>query len=235
MSDVSQTGSVFIRDLGEAARNNPVSAAFIGMGILWLFTGRKTVERAGEFVRRAGVDRIPDATGNALDAARSTLRDGAELIGDGVSSAREAFRYGSAAALDRAGDFARQGGDAASTVPGYATDVLYSVRSNLTELLRAQPLALGAMGLAIGAGVAAALPLIALESELLGESSDTVKEKATKFAVEQMGQVTTIAGDVVSTVSEEAHRQGLTAEAVKSVVNEVSQKVGRVVMQGKTT
>jgi hypothetical protein len=240
MSDVSQTGSEFVRDLGEAARNHPVSAALIGMGILWLFTGGKSVERAGEFVRRTGVDRIPDATGNALAATRSTLRNSADLIADGVSSARETLRDGSAVALDRAADIARQSADTASdytgAVPEYAADVFYSVRSNLTELFRAQPLALGAIGLAIGAGIAAALPPTAVESDLLGESSNTVKEKATEFAAEQVDQVTAIAGDVVGAVSEEARRQGLTAEAAKSAAKEISEKVGRVVMQqGKTT
>jgi hypothetical protein len=236
MSDVSQTGSEFVRDLGEAARNNPVSAALIGMGILWLFTGK----RAGEFVRRTGAGRIPDATGNALAATRSTLRNGADLIADGVSSARETLRDGSAVALDRAADIARQSADMASdytgAVPAYAADVFYSVRSNLTEVFRAQPLALGAIGLAIGAGIAAALPPTAVESELLGESSNSVKEKATKFAAEQADHVTAIAGDVVGALSEEARRQGLTAEAAKSAAQEISEKVGRVVMQqGKTT
>jgi len=47
MSDISERGSDFIRDLGETARKNPVSAALIGMGILWLFTGNRPVERGG--------------------------------------------------------------------------------------------------------------------------------------------------------------------------------------------
>jgi hypothetical protein len=32
MSDVSEKGSDFIRNLGDAARQNPLSAALIGMG-----------------------------------------------------------------------------------------------------------------------------------------------------------------------------------------------------------
>ena len=74
MSDVSEKASDFVRDLGDAARKNPISAALIGMGVVWLFTGGRTAERVGDLVRGAGFDRIPDAAGNALDAARSTLR-----------------------------------------------------------------------------------------------------------------------------------------------------------------
>ena len=32
MTDVAERGSDFIKDLGDAARRNPVSAALIGMG-----------------------------------------------------------------------------------------------------------------------------------------------------------------------------------------------------------
>ena len=76
MNSVSEQGSDFIQDLGNAVRKNPVSAALIGMGVLWLFTGNRPVERASDFARGTGLDRIPDAAGNAFDAARSTLRSG---------------------------------------------------------------------------------------------------------------------------------------------------------------
>src|SRR3979411_3075388 len=101
MSDISEKGSDFVRDLGDAARKNPLSAALIGMGLLGLFTGGRTAERAADLVRGAGFDRIPDAAGNALNAAGSTLRSGAESIGDRVSSAAETLRDGGAAGLDR--------------------------------------------------------------------------------------------------------------------------------------
>ena len=61
MSDISEKGSDFLRDLGNAARKNPLSAALIGMGVFSLFTGSRPVERAADFVRRTGFDRIPDA------------------------------------------------------------------------------------------------------------------------------------------------------------------------------
>jgi hypothetical protein len=39
MTDVTEKGSDFIKDLGDAARRNPISAALIGMGLVWLFAG----------------------------------------------------------------------------------------------------------------------------------------------------------------------------------------------------
>lgn len=50
--------------------------------------------------------------------------------------------------------------------PGAVFD---TARDSLTELFRARPLALGALGLAIGAGIAAALPKTDIEDAYLGE------------------------------------------------------------------
>jgi hypothetical protein len=233
MSDISEKGSDFVRDLGDAARRNPISAALIGMGVLWLFTGGRTAERVGDLVRSAGFDRIPDAAGNALDAARSTLRYGAETVGDRVSSATESLRDGGAAGFDRV---ARAGSEYADVAYGYAQNIpdvggtlFNTARDNLSELFRAQPLALGAIGLAIGAGIAAALPATDVEAQYLGEASDTLKEQAAGFATEQVNRAATVAEDVVTAMSDEALKQGLTLDAAKSAVADIPGKVGRVV------
>lgn len=236
MSDMSERGSEFVRELGDAARRNPISAALIGMGVLWLFTGGRTAERVGELVRNTGIDRVPDAAGDALDAARSTLRSGADAIGDRVSSAAATLRDGGTAGLDRA---ARAGSEYADAAYGYAKNLpdasgalVNTARENLSELFRAQPLALGAIGLAIGAGIAAALPATELEAEYLGEASDRFKEQAVDFASEQASRAATVAEDVVTAVSDEARKQGLTLDAAKAAVADIPGKVGRVVDAG---
>src|SRR4051794_8225351 len=232
MSDISEKGSEFARDLGDAARKNPISAALIGMGVLWLFTGGRTAERAGNLVRSAGFDRIPDAAGNALNAARSTLRSGAETVGDRVSSATESLRDGGAAGLDRV---ARAGSEYADAAYGYAQNIpdaggalFNTARANLSELFRAQPLALGAIGLAIGAGIAAALPVTELEAEYLGETSDAFKEQAQSFAAEQASRAADMAESAVNAATSEARKQGLTVDGAKNAASQVSDKVGRI-------
>lgn len=85
MNDISERGSDFVRDLGEAVRKNPLSAALIGMGVLWLFTGNRPGERAGDFDGGSGFDRIPDAAaGNASRATHSTLRSRATTVAENV-------------------------------------------------------------------------------------------------------------------------------------------------------
>jgi hypothetical protein len=230
MSEFS--ASDFVRDLGDAARKNPISAALIGMGAVWLLTGGRAAERAADLVRGAGFDRIPEATGNALDAARSTLRSGSESVGKGVSSATEALKDVGAAGLDRV---ARTSSEVADKASGYAQHIpdasgalFNTARENLSDLFRAQPLALGAVGLAIGAGIAAALPATDLEAEYFGEASDNLKEQAADFASEQVSRAATVAEDVVAAASDEARKQGLTVDAAKSAIADIPGKFGRV-------
>jgi len=233
MNGVSEKGSDFIQDLGEAVRKNPLSAALIGMGVLWLFTGSRPVETAGDFVRNAGLDRIPHPAGNAFDAARSTVRSGTDAIGERVASVKGAAREGAVDALDNVTRYGRDYADRASeyvtSIPGTSAEIFDTVRSNLSDVFRVQPFALGAIGIAIGAGIAAALSATQLETDYLGETSDTVKAKAAEFAAEQTDGVTTVAENVVEAVTEEARKQGLTLEGAKSAAGDVSAKIGRVV------
>jgi hypothetical protein len=233
MSEFSEQASDFARDLGDAARKNPISAALIGMGVVWLFTGGRTAGRVSDLVRNAGFDRIPETAGNALDAARATLRSGSESVGKGVSSATETLRDAGSAGLDRV---TRAGSEVADTAYGYAQNIpdasgalFGTARDNLSELFRTQPLALGAVGLAIGAGIAAALPATEIEAEYFGEASADFKEQAADFASEKVSRATTVAQDVVTAVSDEARKQGLTVDAAKSAIADIPGKLGRVV------
>jgi hypothetical protein len=203
MNDVSEKATDFVQDLGDAVRRNPVSAALIGMGIMWMFSGR-IAGLSGQAARRAGLDRIPDAAGDAFDAAGSTVKSGVRAVSDSVVS------------------------DYAKSLPGFGADMIGEARSSLAELFRTQPLALGAIGLAIGAGIAAALPATELESEYLGESADAVKEQARQFASEQASRAKAAAESAVSAAASEARNQGLTMEGVKSAAGDISEKLGRV-------
>jgi ElaB/YqjD/DUF883 family membrane-anchored ribosome-binding protein len=227
--NISEKTSSFVSDLGEAARQNPLSAALIGMGVLWLFTGDRTVERARDLAGRAGLDRIPDVASDAMEAARSTLRSGSDAIGERLVSAKDALQDGSGRVSRMGQDYADTASEYVSSMPGAGMEMFDTVRSNLSAVFRAQPLALGAIGLAIGAGIAAALPPSDVEAEYLGETSDAFKQKATEFAAEQTTRATEVAESVVTAVTDEARKQGLTVEAAKSAAGEISSKVGRIV------
>lgn len=234
MSDISEKASGFVYDLGEAARQNPLSAALIGMGVLWLFThGRNTEQGGADLYARSRLDRFSDATGDTFETVRSTLGEGVDSIGDSVTSAKDSLREGSAEVFDSAARVSREYAETASeyvsAIPGSTAEVFDTVQSNLSAVFKAQPLAIGAIGLAIGAGIAAALPSSELETAYLGEASDAIKGKATELASEQKDRVTKVADSVMSAVSKEAGRQGLTLDEAKSAVEGITAKVSRVV------
>jgi hypothetical protein len=233
MNDVSENGMDFLQDLGNAVRKNPLSAALIGMGVLWLFTGGRPLAGAGKFVRNNGLDRIPDAVGGAFDRARSTLRSGADVVGDGVASVNSSVSDSATNVLENAKRYVREFADPASeymsSIPETGAEMFDAVRSNLSEVFRAQPLALGAIGIAIGAGIAAALPATELEADYLGDASSTLRSKTAEFASDQADHLKAVAGNVAEVVADEARKQGLTVEGAKSAADDFSKKVSRVV------
>ena len=213
MTDMTEKGSDFIKDLGNAARRNPVSAALIGMGLVWLFAG-KAGGAPGDILQKTGLDRLPDAARNAMSATQ-----------DRVASAAEAVRETGSDGIETA---TRMASEYAKALPDSA-DVLGTVRGNLSDLFKAQPLALGAIGLAIGAGIAAALPNTDIEKSYLGETSETLKSRAAEIAGDQIEKASTLATDVVETVAEEARKEGLTVDGAKAAMDDLSGKLGRMV------
>ena len=214
MTDVTEKSSDFIKDLGDAARRNPISAALIGMGLVWLFAGGKSAAARGDILQRTGLDRFPDAAKNTMNAAQDRLASAADAV-------RETGSDGIETATRMASEYAKSLSD--------SVDVFGNVRDNLTDLFKAQPLALGAIGLAIGAGIAAALPATEIENSYLGETSETLKSKAAEIAGDQIEKASSLATDVVETVAEEARKEGLTMDGVKAAMSDLSGKVGRVV------
>jgi methyl-accepting chemotaxis protein len=218
MTDMAERGSDFIKDLGDAARRNPISAALIGMGIVWLFAGGKSGVGPGDLLQRTGLDRLPEAAKDTFN----TARDG---VASATSSAADTVRDAGNASIETA---TRMGSKYAKLLPDSA-NVLDNVRGNLTDLFKAQPLALGAIGLAIGAGIAAALPHTDIENSYLGETSEILKSRAAEIAGEHVDKATNLASDVVEAAADGARKEGLTMDGAMAAMDDLSGKLGRVV------
>lgn len=213
MNDKSGSAGSFVGDLRDAAARNPISVALIGMGVLWMLTGARSPTAVGNAFRGAG-QRIPDA----LDNVRDGLRESAGAPKDAAASTLDA--------VDNFPDFRRGMPD---------LEVVFdTARENFTELFRTQPLVLGAIGIAIGAGIAAALPKTDIEDNYLGKASETIKTQASEMAGHQVETVTNLASDVIEAASAEARKQGLTSDGAKAVVEDITRRVGRVVDAAKT-
>jgi hypothetical protein len=192
MSDGSAaTGKDFVVSIGGAVRDNPLPAALIGMGLVWLLTESRSHVKA------------------AADAAGDSLTTLGAQVSQGVRSARTVVAD-----------------TAASTVEDVRKKAsIANVQSTLGGILQQQPLFLGAIGLAIGAGVGASLPISDLETEYLGDASAQFQYKARAVADTQREKASEIVSGVKTAIVEEARAQELTSDKLKSAAGELQQKI----------
>ena len=121
-------------------------------------------------------------------------------------------------------------GDAASetfdTIKGAVPDIKRAERpetegfggvlqNNLKETFERQPLLLGAIGLAIGAGMAAAVPSTEMERDFAGDTAAKLTADAKEFAGTQVDKAKAVASRTLEAVKDESEEQGLTADAAK--------------------
>ena len=98
-------------------------------------------------------------------------------------------------------------------------------RRGFFDTLHEQPLVLGALGLAAGAAIGAALPTTDKEDEWLGDSRDRLAERAKEAGWEQVEKARAAAGAAYSAAREEAERQGLTLEGGKAAAESAAETV----------
>jgi hypothetical protein len=121
-----------------------------------------------------------------------------------------------------AAGFNRAAGGAAAT----AGDLGRQARNQFAGLLNRHPLVLGAIGLALGAAIAASLRPTETEARLVGETSDAFKRRARELVEDQLGRAQTIAGRAYEAGSNEAREQGLPVNAVRESVAKVGERLG---------
>jgi hypothetical protein len=78
---------------------------------------------------------------------------------------------------------------------------------SLADFLQEQPLVLAGLGLALGAAVGAVLPSTRTEDELMGETSDALKEGVATTAEEQLEKGKAVAGKAWDEAKQEAEKQ----------------------------
>jgi hypothetical protein len=84
---------------------------------------------------------------------------------------------------------------------------------NLLQFCMGQPLVLAGIGLAVGAALGASLPGTEAENQLMGESSDQVKERAREFAEDQYAKGKAARENVIEAAQSALHEEAAHAEA----------------------
>jgi hypothetical protein len=247
-----------VNDLNGAIRENPLAAGLIGMGVAWmLFGGSKLPGRvpgaiksaataAGSAASAAGSavaggiseagsriagtarhiqgqiqDQLQDSAADAADAAASAARNVSAPDMPGIVPEMEnAFATTASNIRDALTDTAAKGREYGN-----------AIQSRLADSLERQPLLLGAIGLAIGAGIASTFASTKLEGQVMGAQGEAAREALEGF----VGDTKRRAEQVLDTVKEEAQKQGLTPDAAKQAASGIADKVKGVAGAARTS
>jgi hypothetical protein len=194
------TGSDLFGLIENGVRENPLSAALIGMGALWLFMGGGSTSLFGNGHQGSvfrtlqhGADATVRAVHGAANAVGSSVSQATQQIGD---TATQTIHDAAAAT----GDLANRSGNAIAT----AAQNLErkgekwggALQQNIEALFEQQPLTLGVLGIAIGAGIAASLPITEAEQSLMGEGSELVQNQISGVAEQVKDLASTALGEI---------------------------------------
>jgi hypothetical protein len=119
----------------------------------------------------------------------------------------------------------------ASSIRASNPELFAKAQSNIADLMDRQPLVLGAIGLGVGAAMAAALPSTAVEADLVGQASADFQARTHEVTEEMTERAADVADNVTAAITKEAQAQGLTPDSLTRSARDVGQKVQNVVSQ----
>jgi hypothetical protein len=197
----------------EGARQNPIPALMIGVGVAWLLADRARHQDSGRRYRsssrsqdwrRYGAYGAGDRANRSQNVSGGTGVDFDDDTEYGYAEYGSNYAYGD----DRydSGRGMRRMTERASGMADNARSTLRrstrGAQNGLQRLLRENPLLVGAAAIVAGAAVGAALPETERENELMGETRDSMIEKAQEVAQNIPKTVQDVAGDAVKNVTE---------------------------------
>ncbi|MET0984919.1 MAG: DUF3618 domain-containing protein [Steroidobacteraceae bacterium] len=203
-------GGDLAANFGRQVRENPVPFALTAVGLIWLIASQSRSHRSNsqystddftaEDYSTASItpEMQPAASesGSTLSQVKERVQETAahlkERVQESAQSAREKVR----ASQDRirsSADRVRAGSGAAAHRVGSAARATRSqalrAKDSFATMADEQPLALGAIGIVIGAVIGAALPGTHREDELFGRTRDRTLERARELGSEQYSQL----------------------------------------------
>lgn len=143
-------------------------------------------QKAGEVKHR-----VQDAAGNVVDQAQDIAGNVADQAQHLTHEAREQVEYYGEQAMEQVGE----------------------ARDWLQHQMYENPIAIGAVALAIGTAVGLSLPATPVENRVMGEARDSLVEKVQETASETIDKVQSVAQEATSAASDavklQAREQGL--------------------------
>jgi hypothetical protein len=225
--------------LWRVAREHPMPAAVIGLGLGWLLVESSKGEdrRTADYgTYRAGYagdygyggrsnfattsyeyDEYESEEGGRLSAAKDKLHDVAD-------SAREKVGDATGWTKEHALDLGHRAKGQARALKGKAKYQARRARTGLWQTLEENPLMIGAATLAVGVIAGLLIPETEKENELMGETRDRLVEEVKEAGQQTLEKGKHVAEAVADKVKDEVKSAGLTPEGVAEKVKNVAKE-----------
>jgi len=176
----------------------------------------------------AGASQMSDAASSAADQVRRSFHDGTARVSETADQLKQEAMGLGETVQDYTATMSEEAAAAAQRARDQASTAARQAKETATKLATEQPLLLAALGVALGAIIAAALPKSRMEDEFMGGTSDAVKEAFSEVASGQYEKAKTVAAGVADQAAAKAKQEGLTPSGVAEAARSVGDKVKRV-------
>jgi gas vesicle protein len=239
LAGVMRSGtSTLATSVVETARQHPVPATIIGLGLGMLFLERTkggsvassvadTAEGTGAAAREVLL-RAEEKASHATEKIGEVTHKVGESVGDVGQQVREK--------VDQAKEQAKE---TVQQVKTQARQQVKSARLGFWQTMEKEPLAVGAAAVAIGMVAGLSLPRTQKEDELMGETRDRLLGDARERGRDMLHKGQAVARVAAETIRSQAEREGLTpaavAEKVRQAGEETAEKVRGIAHEAKET
>jgi ElaB/YqjD/DUF883 family membrane-anchored ribosome-binding protein len=254
---VREESSQILSSLQRKAHDNPLQAVAIGAAVaypLWgvlksipvpllLIGGGVWLSKQNNGkLARAASDSADDLAQSVKDAERSiaanvnavknTVSDKAQgIVDSATATANEAVRNVRETSADAFEKISASVSDFGEAGVGVAN----RSKTALEDLIDKSPLLVGGLALAVGAFIAASIPVSQAENRLFGEHSDEVKDSARSAVAQGVERAKDTAAGIVGDIAAATAREGLSPEGLSKTIEGTAVAVKAVVDAGLTT
>lgn len=189
-------GGEFFANLSNTVKANPVPTVLTSIGLIWMMAGQNRQPHSNVTTTAYTSGSTGPSMGDKLSAKAQGLKQQGASVKEKASQLSGSVSESLGNARSRASDSTRH---ASERLRGGAD----RARGGFNQLLQEQPLALGAIGIALGALMAAAIPPSRREDEMLGEASDRVTGQLRSKAEEGYQKVSAKGEEVAERVKQD--------------------------------
>lgn len=208
----------------ETIKQNPLPAAIAALSIGWLFrkSANTNYQRpSSQYVYRGSAQgRYQPYTQYGYEPRPATYSNAdsgpgvVDRVGDMAGNVKDQAQNIAGNVKDQAQNLSREAVDQVEYYGEQAMEQVDQAKDWLQTTMYENPMALGAVALALGTAVGLTLPNTPVENRVMGEARDTLVEKVQETASETLDKVQSVAQEATSAAQDavklEAREQGLT-------------------------